>query len=329
MAASGESEYGGEPAIACAGLTKTYREGTVALRNVTLTVPCGASFALLGENGAGKSTLVRLLLGFIQPTAGSLRVLGEVHAGQAHGRVGYLHERPVFEPRFSGREHLTYLAALSGLRGPAAVSRIGELLERVNLTQAADRRSGTYSKGMLQRLAIAAALLTDPELLILDEPTSGLDPLAQYEMRQIIGGLQREGKTIFLCSHYLAEVEALCESVGILRHGRLVRSGIVADLLTRGDLVEIVLRDGESAEDVVARLGLASLAVEAQENRLRVAASEQATLLAALVAANVPITSLNPVNETLEDLYVRVAGPQRPLAEAISVGEREKGSAEQ
>ncbi len=314
-----------EPAIACAGLTKSYGEGAVALRNVTLTVPRGASFALLGENGAGKSTLVRLLLGFIHPTAGSIRVLGETNAGQAHGRVGYLHERPVFEPRFSGREHLTYLAALSGLRGSAAHGRIDELLERVQLASTASRRSGTYSKGMLQRLAIAAALLTDPELLILDEPTSGLDPLAQYEMRQIISGLQREGKTIFLCSHYLAEVEALCASVGILRHGRLVHSGVVAELLTRGDRVEIVLAEDASAEDVVTRLALPSLESAVEGNRLRVAASDQAAVLAALVTANVPITSLNPVTETLEDLYVRVAGPQQRPAEAIAAGESGRG----
>ncbi len=313
-----------EPAIACAGLTKTYREGTTALRDLTLTVPRGASFALLGENGAGKSTLVRLLLGFIQPTAGTVRVLGEAHAGRAHGRVGYLHERPVFEPRFSAREHLAYLAALSGLRGPSAVGRIDELLERVHLTGAADRRSGTYSKGMLQRLAIAAALLTDPELLILDEPTSGLDPLAQYEMRQIIAGLQHEGKTIVLCSHYLAEVEELCDSVGILRHGRLVCMGMVSELLQRGDLVEVVLAEGQDAAELVARLNLAALKVETLENHLRIAPPAQPALLAALVAASVPIHSLNPVSETLEDLYVRVA---RAAASGIKAGDGRKGDA--
>lgn len=316
-----------ELAIDCAGLTKTYGEGTTALRNLTLTVPRGASFALLGENGAGKSTFVRLLLGFIQPTAGSLRVLGEAHAGQAHGRVGYLHERPVFEPRYSGREHLTYLAALSGLHGLAAQRRIDDSLERVQLISAASRRSGGYSKGMLQRLAIAAALLTDPEFLILDEPTSGLDPLAQYEMRQLISGLHDEGKTIFLCSHYLAEVEALCESVGILRHGRLVRSGVVSDLLTRRDLIEIKLGKSERAKDVVARLRLPSVEVDEQGNWLRLAAADQASALAALVAANVSIISLNPVTETLEDLYVRVAGPQRSPAEAIAAGESKQGGA--
>ncbi|HEV8191502.1 MAG TPA: ABC transporter ATP-binding protein [Ktedonobacterales bacterium] len=314
-----------EPAIVCDGLTKRYGEGMVALRDLTLSVPRGASFALLGENGAGKSTLVRLLLGFIRPTLGKLRVLGEAHAGQVHGRVGYLHEQPVFEPRFSGREQLTHLAALSGLHDLAARRRIDELLERVHLTGAAERRSGTYSKGMLQRLAIAASLLTGPELLILDEPTSGLDPLAQYEMRQIMSGLQREGKTIFLCSHYLAEVEALCESVGILRHGRLVRSGVVSELLTRSDRVEIVLAEGESAEVLLARLELPSRELDAHGNRLRVAASDQAALLTALLAADVPIRSLNPVTETLEDLYVRVAGAQRQPVEPIPAGsERER-----
>src|SRR5262249_20505068 len=153
-------------------------------------------------------------------------------------------------------------------------------------------------KGMLQRLAIAAALLTDPELLILDEPTSGLDPLAQYEIRQIIAGLHHEGKTIVLCSHYLVEVEALCDSVGILRRGRLVCTGIVGDLLTRRDRVEVVLAEDQDVVDIAARLGLATLEAELDGNRLRIASSGQPALLAALVAAQVPIRSLNPVSET-------------------------------
>jgi ABC-2 type transport system ATP-binding protein len=283
---------------------------------------------LLGENGAGKSTLVRLLLGFILPTSGTLRVLGEERVRLAHPRVGYLHERPTFEPRFTAREHLSYFAVLAGMRGAVAASRSDELLERVHLTSAASKRTGTYSKGMLQRLAIAQALLTAPDLLILDEPTSGLDPLAQWEMRQIIAALHREGKTIFLCSHYLAEVEALCDTVGILRRGRLVRAGAVADLLGSAESVEIALAGDESAGSVVARLGLASFAVEARDDRLRFPAGEQQRVLAALVAANVPIRSLTPLTSSLEDVYVRLAQPAATEQSTLALAGQPASSAD-
>ena len=299
----------GEAVIECVGLTKVYAGGTAALRDLTLTIERGESFALLGENGAGKSTLVRLLLGFIAPTSGTLRVLGEERVTLAHPRVGYLHERPTFEPRFTAREHLSYFAALADMRGAVAASRRDELLERVQLTSVANKRIGTYSKGMLQRLAIAQALLTAPDLLVLDEPTSGLDPLAQWEMRQIIAALHREGKTIFLCSHYLAEVEALCDRVGILRRGRLVRQGAVAELLGSAESVEIALAGDESAGSVAARLGLASSGVEARDDRLRFPPGEQQRVLATIVAANVPIRSLTPLTSSLEDVYVRLAQP--------------------
>jgi len=183
------------PVIECVELTKAYGKRIVALNNLTLTINEGASFGLLGENGAGKSTLVRLLMGFIFPTSGRVRVLGEEKMARAHPRIGYVHERPIFETRFKGRVYLTYLGELSGLWGYVNKARVDELLERVNLYEAADRAIGTYSKGMLQRLAIAQALLSGPELLILDEPTSGLDPRSQWEVRQIISALRKQGKT--------------------------------------------------------------------------------------------------------------------------------------
>jgi ABC-2 type transport system ATP-binding protein len=254
-------------------------------------------------------------MGFIRPSGGSVRVFGERRVAQAHPRVGYIPERQVFETRFTGREHLDYLALLSGLDGEMRRARVREVLERVHLTAAADRRSGGYSKGMLQRLAIAQALLTDPDLLILDEPTSGLDPLGQWEVRQIIAALHGQGKTIILCSHYLAEVESLCDTVGILRRGRLVQLGAVADLLRAEETVEIVLAEGTSVAEVAARLALGGEAV-AGGARLRIPQAEQQRVLAALVAAGITLRSLNPVSETLEDVYVRAAsaggGPQAP-----------------
>ena len=149
------------PIIECIELTKAYGKH-VALNNLTLTINEGTSFGLLGENGAGKSTLVRLLMGFIFPTSGRVRVLGEEQVALAHAHIGYAHERPIFETRFSGRSYLTYLGKLAGLWDATNKTHIAEVLEQVNLQEAADRSIGTYSKGMLQRLAIAQAPMTNP-----------------------------------------------------------------------------------------------------------------------------------------------------------------------
>jgi len=293
------------PVIECIELTKAYSKRLIALNNLTLTINEGTSFGLLGENGAGKSTLVRLLMGFIFPTAGQVLVLGEEKVARAHPRIGYVHERPIFETRFTGHAYLTYLGKLSGLWGYANQARVDELLERVNLREAANRAIGTYSKGMLQRLAIAQALLTDPDLLILDEPTSGLDPRSQWEVRQIIAALRKQGKTVLLCSHYLAEVEALCDTVGILRRGELLLRGAVADLLHSQDVVEIVLANDQSTSEAVTRLGIAEQVIETRGNLLRIPGKAQPAILTALVNAGIPILSLNPLTETLEEVYVR------------------------
>lgn len=292
------------PVIECIDLTKTYNRRVTALSNLTLNINEGTSFGLLGENGAGKSTLVRIIMGFIYPTSGTIRVLGETQVARAHPRIGYVHERPIFETRFTGRAYLTYLAQLSNLWETANTARISSLLTRVNLAEAADRSLGTYSKGMLQRLAIAQALLTDPELLILDEPTSGLDPRSQWEVRQILASLRKEGKTLLICSHYLAEVEALCDTVGILRRGALLLHGKVDDLLHSQGIIEITLAPELSASDVVTRLQLKEQIVEAQGNLLRLVDSAQQNVLSALLSANIRIVALNPVSRTLEEVYV-------------------------
>src|SRR5579885_1272357 len=294
------------PVIECIEVSKACGKRITALKNLSLTVAEGTSFGLLGENGAGKSTLVRLILGFIFPTAGRVRVLGEEHVARAHPRIGYVHERPIFETRFKGREYLHYLGQLSGLWGAANRQRAQEVLELVGLQEAADRTVGTYSKGMLQRLAIAQALLTDPALLILDEPTSGLDPRSQWEVRQIIAGLRRQGKSLLLCSHYLAEVEALCDTVGILHRGQLARSRAVAELLRLRDSVEITLAGDVSAAETVTRLGLGAQVSETDGARLHLAVADQPAVLSALLAAGVAIHALTPIGETLEDLYIRI-----------------------
>lgn len=296
-------------AITCVDLTKIYETGAVALNELTLTIERGMSFGLLGENGAGKSTLVRLVMGFLFPTRGTLNVLGETEVRRAHSRVGYLHERPHVELRFTGRRYLKYMAELSGFWDTMMCERVAAVLEQVDLSQAADKRMATYSKGMLQRLSIAQALLTDPELLVLDEPTNGLDPYSQWKMRQIMGELRNQGKTLLICSHYLAEVETLCDTIGILQRGRLVQYGAVTKLLQAQNAVEIVLAEDLVAREVVARLGIAGQVISLENNALRIPAAVQVDVLAALVGAAIPIHSLNPVSRTLEDVYISTTRP--------------------
>jgi ABC-2 type transport system ATP-binding protein len=295
--------------VTCEGLTKVYQTGVIALDKLTLTIEPGKCFGLMGENGAGKSTLVRLVMGFIFPTTGKLSVLGETEVRRAHSRIGYLHERPYVELRFTARSYLTYLAQLSGLWNAANRQRVQAALEQVDLNAAADERLATYSKGMLQRLSIAQTLLTDPQLLILDEPTNGLDPYSQWQVRQIIAALRRQGKTLLICSHYLAEVEMLCDAVGILQHGKLVQSGAVSELVRTQNTVEIVLVEGHNASEIVTRLGIAGNIIEMQNNVMRIDAESQESVLAALVAANVQIQSLNPISQTLEEVYINTTRP--------------------
>jgi ABC-2 type transport system ATP-binding protein len=295
--------------VTCVGLTKIYQTGVVALNNLTLTIEPDMSFGLMGENGAGKSTLVKLLMGFIFPTKGQLSVLGETEVRRAHSRIGYLHERPYVELRFTARRYLTYMAQLSGYWNANGYQRVQSVLEQVDLSAASDERLATYSKGMLQRLSIAQTLLSDPQFLILDEPTNGLDPYSQWQVRQIIAALRDQGKTILICSHYLAEVEMLCDTVGILQHGQLVQSGAVSGLVHIQNTVEIVLTQDNLASDIVTQLGIQEFVIEAQNNLLRIRIESQDRVLAALVVAGVQIHSLNPVSQTLEDVYINTTRP--------------------
>ena len=290
--------------VTCVGLTKIYQTGIVALNNLTLTIEPGMSFGLMGENGAGKSTLVKLLMGFIFPTKGQLSVLGEREVRRAHSRIGYLHERPYVELRFTARNYLTYMAQLSGYWDEKARQRVQSVLEQVDLSAASEERLATYSKGMLQRLSIAQTLLADPQFLILDEPTNGLDPYSQWQVRQIIASLCKQGKTILICSHYLTEVEMLCDTVGILQHGKLVKSGAVSDLVHSQNAVEIELPKDHLACDIITQLGIQEHVIEARNNLLHINIEAQNRVLAALVDADVQIHSLNPLSQTLEDVYI-------------------------
>jgi len=229
---------GGSPAalVETDGLTKRYGD-IVAVDDLTLRILAGEVYGLLGPNGAGKTTTIMMLLGLTEPTAGSARVLGYDPAHQAlqvKRRVGYLPDAVGFYGRLTGRENLRYTAALNGLTQATAEPLIDDLLHQVGLEEAADRPAGGYSRGMLQRLGIADALVKDPALLILDEPTTSIDPAGVTEMLALVRRLVEERHVgILLSSHLLAQVERLCTRVGIFWRGRLLAEGTVAELAER------------------------------------------------------------------------------------------------
>lgn len=220
------------PAIQTAGLTRHFRN-VVAIDNLDLTVEQGEIFGFLGPNGAGKTTTVKLLLGLIRPTSGEIRVLGQSmpeHAREVLPRVGAMVEAPAFYPFLSGRDNLIALTKMSRISEREA----DQALARVGLDEAARRSFKSYSVGMKQRLAIAAALMRKPELVLLDEPTTGLDPAGQREIRALIPQLARDGCTVFLSSHMMQEVQEICDRAGFLRDGRLIRTAPVDQLIHAG-----------------------------------------------------------------------------------------------
>jgi ABC-2 type transport system ATP-binding protein len=225
------------PAIELRGLTKDYSVGLrgVKLRAVdqlTLEIPRGKIYGLLGPNGSGKSTTIKIILGLLEPTLGSCFVLGvPSKCVEARVDVGYLPESPQFYRYLTGRELVGFYARLCGLGGARLAPRVAEVIAWVGLSEAADRRVGTYSKGMLQRIGLAQALVHDPKLVILDEPTAGVDPAGTGAMTELILQLKAQGKTVLITSHLLAQIEMICDRVAILDRGRLLLEGAVDELV--------------------------------------------------------------------------------------------------
>jgi ABC-2 type transport system ATP-binding protein len=227
-------------------LTKDFRNGFWraathrALDDVSIDVAAGAVFGLLGPNGAGKSTTLNLLLNFLRPTSGTVRVLnrpaGDVNARR---RIGFLAENPTFYAHLTPEQLLAYFAGLFGWAGDEKRRRVNRSLDRVGIEADRRRPIREHSKGMLQRVGIAQALMNDPELLILDEPMSGLDPFGRRMIRELIRELSTNGQTVFLSSHILSDVEEICSEVAILARGRLVRRGLVRDLVAQMPLEEV------------------------------------------------------------------------------------------
>ena len=225
------------PAVRIRDLEKVFpvhlsRKQFVALRGLSLDIPAGHVYGLLGPNGAGKSTTLKIILGLVTPTSGTTEIFG-IPSAQVASRteVGFLPENPYFYKFLTGAETIAFYGKLCGLGGHKLQDRVKELLDIVGLTEAGDRRISGYSKGMLQRIGLAQALVHDPRLLILDEPTAGVDPAGSRQIRDLILQLKARGKTILLTSHLLEQVQEVCDSVGIMAKGRLVREGSL-DLLT-------------------------------------------------------------------------------------------------
>ena len=232
-----------ESVIEIRGLRKIFRDfwrrPTVeAVKGLDLSISKGEVYGLLGPNGSGKSTTIKMLLGLLRPTAGSIRILGEQPRSiRARARIGYLPEISHLHPFLTPRETLVYYAELFGLSKKEALRRAGQLLEMVDLTHAADRAVGRFSKGMARRVGVAQALINAPDLLILDEPTSGLDPIGTREVKDLVKLLARSGVTVLMTSHLLADVEDVCDRAAIMERGVLRAEGKIAELLRQPDTV--------------------------------------------------------------------------------------------
>jgi ABC-2 type transport system ATP-binding protein len=302
------------PAIEINDLTKDYEVGfwrkrkVRALDGLSLTVEPGQIFGFLGANGAGKTTTLKLLMRLIYPTAGNAKILGhDIGDTQMHARIGYLPENPYFYDYLTAREFLDYCAQLFGLDQNTRKQRTEELLTRVNLdTNSWKRQLRKFSKGMLQRVGLAQALVNDPEVVFLDEPMSGLDPAGRREVRDLIASLRTQGKTVFMCSHILSDIEVLCDSVAILKHGRLAHAGSIDELRAReANLIEIVAT-GAAAENLKGHLaGKAEVTANASGLRIQVEDEKEVdAVIAALRKSNGKLVSVQPLRQSLEDLFL-------------------------
>ncbi len=278
-----------EPAVSVQNLTKVFpipfrRTRLVAVRGLNLEVAPGQVYGLLGPNGSGKSTTLKIILGLVTASTGSTKIFGrdsrEVGSREA---VGFLPENPYFYKYLTGEETIRFYGKLCGLRGKKLAARTNELLDLVSLQEARDRRLGGYSKGMLQRIGLAQALIQEPKLVVLDEPTAGVDPAGSREIRDLILDLKKRGITVLLSSHLLAQVQEICDRVGILANGVLVREGRVEDLLAIENQTELILEN--ATPEVLAQI---SAILEKSNTRLVEQRQPQTTLEGLFLEATKP-----------------------------------------
>lgn len=300
------------------GLRKEYRGKrgrTTAIGGLDLSVPEGGVFGFLGPNGSGKTTTIRCLLGLVRPTAGRCVVLGADAQGDLHrviGRIGSIVEAPALFPTLSGRKNLTLLASVDGI-GPKAVTGV---LERVGLGARGDDLVKGYSLGMRQRLAIGAALLKDPALVVLDEPANGLDPAGIVEVRELLRGLGHEGRTVFVSSHLLSEVQQTCDRVAILARGRAVASGPVHEVLSAGRGARMLVRVGDLPRgmDVLCAAGIPA-AIRGDAIRVALEPSEAPRVTRTLADAGLYLSELRQDEADLETVFLELTRDREPAEE--------------
>jgi ABC-type multidrug transport system ATPase subunit len=290
------------------GLTKRYGSGVLAVDSMDMSVRRGEVYGFLGPNGAGKTTTLRMLVGLIRPTSGTATVAGHAPGAPAGlARIGSLIESPGFYPYLSGRDNLKVVAELGGV----PVRRVEQVLDIVELASRAGRKFSTYSTGMKQRLGVAAALLKDPDLLILDEPTNGLDPQGMAEMRKLIKDIGQGDRTVLLSSHLLGEVEQICDRVGVISNGRLVRQSSVQELVGEEGVL-IRAHPIAQAEDVLVR-AYGRESVSRQDGAIVLKARPETSLDVnrALMTAGVGVSELRPFERSLEEVFFQLTGEKQ------------------
>ncbi len=305
-----------QPVIDVRGLRKDFRNGVAAIDGLDIQIEAGGRVhGFLGPNGAGKTTTIRCLLGLIRPSAGDVKLFGVDVASNLPsiiGRIGALVETPKFFPNFSGRKNLQMLADVVGVRSVA----IDEALDTVGLSDRSGDKFGTYSLGMKQRLAIAATLLKDPELIILDEPANGLDPAGIVEIRQLIRSLGSSGRTVFVSSHQLGEVQQTCDEVMIISKGRLIRQGPVSEMVSLGASNKqiVTVRDPAQAIRILNDAGFNVQPVPEPETvHVEIPAARADEITKALAAHQVFLSGMRPAEASLESVFLELTEGQGEL----------------
>ena len=347
-------------AIDLRDVAKIYKGRVHALQGIEMKVARGEVFGLLGPNGAGKSTLVKIMMTIIRPTRAVGSILGQpVGHKPTLRKVGYLPENHRFPRYLTGRQTLEFFGALAKVGRAAARKKAGELLETVGMTDWANKRISEYSKGMMQRIGIAQALMADPELIVLDEPTDGVDPVGRRDIRDVLNRLREQGKTVFINSHLLSELEAMCDRVAILVRGRVARQGTIDELTVKSQRYEIEFdpppnlleRVGTALQSAFVPLAPAAprfdapppvpgmpvmrgvladgVWVELEGSTLRIGTTDSARiqpLIDALRSVGLPIRRLHPVRQSLDDLFMEaVINPQTGSAYAPGAGPQRQG----
>ncbi len=311
-----------QPVIATVRLNKLYRSGlrmrrVAALNDVTLSVEKGEIYGFLGPNGAGKTSLIKILIGLSRPTSGTAEVFGRPpHDAEAKKRLGFLPEQPYFYDYLTAAEFLRLSARISGVPGEEIAGRVNGLLRLVRMEHAAGSQMRGFSRGMLQRMGIAQALVGDPELVILDEPMGGLDPVGRKEFRDLIVDLRERGKTVFFSTHILSDVELICDRVGIIIGGRIVEEGRLEDILgSAAESIDVTVR-GATGKIVKVLERVARHSIKSGDVLLLTVSREEDVDKIAAIAreAGVRIQSIVPRRATLEDYFMAHVEKQKGAA---------------